>query len=102
MARGKKYVFLNFMVLVCGFDLHIVSIFQMLLKLYKYNYFDYVFCRGAQLVKLVSAAGTGYFYVARKTKLFGKEKMILRRYDPRGTLIQTTLLNLCLYHHFLQ
>lgn len=36
-------------------------------------------------MKLVSAAGTGYFYAARKTKLFGKEKMILRKYDPRGT-----------------
>ena len=42
-------------------------------------------------MKLVSAAGTGYFYAARKTKLFGKEKMILRKYDPRGTEIQNFL-----------
>jgi len=35
-------------------------------------------------VKLVSAAGTGYFYTARKTKRYLGEKMILRKYDPRG------------------
>ena len=42
-------------------------------------------------MKLVSASGTGYFYAARKTKLFGKEKMILRKYDPRGTENQNFL-----------
>lgn len=46
-------------------------------------------------MKLVSAAGTGYFYAARKTKLFGKEKMILRKYDPRGMLLQTLLSLTC-------
>ena len=48
-------------------------------------------------MKLVSAAGTGYFYAARKTKLFGKEKMILRKYDPRGTLIQIIYISLFVY-----
>ena len=46
-------------------------------------------------MKLVSAAGTGYFYAARKTKLFGKEKMILRKYDPRGTLHEMHTKPLC-------
>ena len=48
-------------------------------------------------MKLVSAAGTGYFYAARKTKLFGKEKMILRKYDPRGTRIQIVFLKFIVY-----
>ena len=49
-------------------------------------------------MKLVSAAGTGYFYAARKTKLFGKEKMILRKYDPRGTKIQISSNYWCHYY----
>lgn len=62
---------------------------------------DDAFRRGAQLVKLVSAAGTGYFYAARKTKLFGKEKMILRKYDPRGIYILTQNFPKFIYYHYL-
>ncbi|MBP6217149.1 MAG: 50S ribosomal protein L33 [Oligoflexales bacterium] len=32
-------------------------------------------------VKLVSTAGTGYFYTAEKLK--GKEKLLLKKYDPK-------------------
>lgn len=32
------------------------------------------------VVRLVSAAGTGFFYTVRKPRL--KEKMTLRKYDP--------------------
>jgi large subunit ribosomal protein L33 len=32
-------------------------------------------------VKLVSTAGTGYFYTLNKLK--GKEKLLLKKYDPK-------------------
>ena len=32
-------------------------------------------------VKLVSTAGTGYFYTVNKLK--GKDKLLLKKYDPR-------------------
>jgi large subunit ribosomal protein L33 len=34
------------------------------------------------LIKLVSTAGTGYFYVARKNARTATEKLELRKYDP--------------------
>jgi large subunit ribosomal protein L33 len=33
-------------------------------------------------VKLVSTAGTGYFYTANKVK--GREKLLLKKYDPKA------------------
>ena len=33
-------------------------------------------------VKLVSTAGTGYFYTANKLK--GKDKLLLKKYDPKA------------------
>ncbi|XP_051128503.1 uncharacterized protein LOC127249633 [Andrographis paniculata] len=40
---------------------------------------------GAMLVKLVSAAGTGFFYVVKKTKRLQSDniKLKFRKYDPR-------------------
>lgn len=35
------------------------------------------------LVKLVSTAGTGFFYVAKKNPRQMTEKMQFRKYDPR-------------------
>ena len=32
-------------------------------------------------VKLVSTAGTGYFYTLNKLK--GKDKLVLKKYDPK-------------------
>ncbi len=32
-------------------------------------------------IKLVSTAGTGYFYTTAKLK--GKEKLVLKKYDPK-------------------
>jgi len=34
------------------------------------------------LIKLVSAAGTGYFYTTRKNPLKVTRKIVLRKYDP--------------------
>ena len=36
------------------------------------------------LVKLVSTADTGYFYVAKKNPRTQTEKMQFRKYDPRA------------------
>ena len=33
-------------------------------------------------VKLVSTAGTGYFYTCNKLK--GKDKLVLKKFDPRA------------------
>lgn len=33
-------------------------------------------------VKLMSNAGTGYFYVTRKNPMNNPEKIVLRKYDP--------------------
>ena len=38
---------------------------------------------GALLVKLVSAAGTGYFYVKKKNPRKMPGKLEFRKYDPR-------------------
>ncbi len=37
-----------------------------------------------QLIKMVSTADTGYFYVARKNARTMTEKLQLRKYDPRA------------------
>lgn len=37
-----------------------------------------------QLIKLVSTADTGYFYVAKKNPRTTTEKLELRKYDPRA------------------
>ncbi len=34
-------------------------------------------------IKLVSSAGTGYFYTTTKNKKLGQEKLKLRKYDPK-------------------
>jgi len=36
-----------------------------------------------QLIKMVSTADTGYFYVTKKNPRTMTEKLSLRRYDPR-------------------
>lgn len=36
------------------------------------------------MIKLVSSAGTGYFYTTRKNARNTTEKLILRKYDPRA------------------
>ena len=35
-----------------------------------------------QLIKMVSTADTGYFYVARKNSRTMTEKMVMKKYDP--------------------
>ncbi len=37
-----------------------------------------------QLIKMVSTADTGYFYVARKNARTLTEKLQMRKYDPRA------------------
>ncbi len=37
-----------------------------------------------QLIKMVSTADTGYFYVARKNSRSLTEKLTMRKYDPRA------------------
>jgi large subunit ribosomal protein L33 len=37
-----------------------------------------------QLIKMVSTADTGYFYVARKNTRTLTEKLTMRKYDPRA------------------
>jgi len=34
-----------------------------------------------EIIKLVSTAGTGYFYTTKKKK--GKEKLEIKKFDPR-------------------
>jgi large subunit ribosomal protein L33 len=36
------------------------------------------------LIKLVSTAGTGYFYTTKKNARTSTEKLSLRKYDPRA------------------
>jgi large subunit ribosomal protein L33 len=38
---------------------------------------------GRELIKLESTAGTGYFYVTSKNKKTMKDKLILKKYDPK-------------------
>lgn len=35
------------------------------------------------IIKLVSTAGTGYTYVTRKNKINSRERIVLRKYDPK-------------------
>jgi len=35
------------------------------------------------LIKLVSSAGTGFFYTTRKNSRTSTEKLSLKKYDPR-------------------
>lgn len=37
-----------------------------------------------QLIKMVSTADTGYFYVAKKNTRTQTEKLEMRKYDPRA------------------
>ncbi len=37
-----------------------------------------------QLIKMVSTADTGYFYLTRKNSRTMTEKLQLRKYDPRA------------------
>ncbi|MGF1607769.1 MAG: 50S ribosomal protein L33 [Kiloniellales bacterium] len=37
-----------------------------------------------QLIKMVSTADTGYFYVAKKNPRTKTEKLELRKYDPKA------------------
>jgi large subunit ribosomal protein L33 len=37
-----------------------------------------------QLIKMVSTADTGYFYVAKKNPRTLTEKLTMRKYDPRA------------------
>lgn len=37
------------------------------------------------VVRLMSAAGTGFYYALRKPR--NREKMVLRKYDPVGVLL---------------
>ncbi len=37
-----------------------------------------------QLIKMVSTADTGYFYVAKKNPRTQTEKLAMRKYDPRA------------------
>ncbi len=37
-----------------------------------------------QLIKMVSTADTGYFYVAKKNSRTQTEKLTMRKYDPRA------------------
>jgi len=37
-----------------------------------------------QLIKMVSTADTGYFYVAKKNARTLTEKLQMRKYDPRA------------------
>ena len=34
-------------------------------------------------IKLVSTAGTGYFYTTTKNKRLGAEKLRMKKYDPK-------------------
>ena len=36
------------------------------------------------LIKLVSSAGTGYFYTTKKNPRSTTEKLTLRKYDPKN------------------
>lgn len=40
--------------------------------------------KGAELVKLESTAGTGYFYVARRNPAKYPEKLEFKKYDPKA------------------
>ncbi len=37
----------------------------------------------SEKIKLVSSAGTGYFYTTTKNKKLSREKLRLKKYDPK-------------------
>lgn len=37
-----------------------------------------------ELIRLISSAGTGYFYVTTKNKRTMTQKMKIKKYDPRA------------------
>jgi large subunit ribosomal protein L33 len=38
---------------------------------------------GRELIRLVSSAGTGYFYTTSKNKKTTPDKLVLKKYDPK-------------------
>ncbi|RMH41606.1 MAG: 50S ribosomal protein L33 [Deltaproteobacteria bacterium] len=38
---------------------------------------------GRELIRLVSTAGTGYFYTTSKNKRRTPDKLVLKKYDPK-------------------
>ena len=38
---------------------------------------------GRELIRLVSTAGTGYFYTTSKNKKRTPDKLVLKKYDPK-------------------
>jgi large subunit ribosomal protein L33 len=40
-------------------------------------------CTMRDKIKLVSTAGTGYFYTTTKNKKISTEKLVLKKYDPK-------------------
>jgi large subunit ribosomal protein L33 len=38
----------------------------------------------ADIIYLISSAGTGHFYTSMKNKRAGKEKLRLKKYDPKA------------------
>ena len=38
--------------------------------------------KGRELVRLVSTAGTGYFYTTSKNRKTTPDKLVLKKYDP--------------------
>lgn len=40
--------------------------------------------KGSELFKMVSTAGTGYFYVVKRNPRKYPEKLSMRKYDPRA------------------
>ena len=38
---------------------------------------------GRELIRLVSTAGTGYFYTTSKNKRSTPDKLVMKKYDPK-------------------
>jgi large subunit ribosomal protein L33 len=38
--------------------------------------------KGRELIRLVSSAGTGYFYTTSKNRKTTPDKLVLKKYDP--------------------
>jgi large subunit ribosomal protein L33 len=39
--------------------------------------------KGRELIRLVSTAGTGYFYTTTKNKRRTPDKLVMKKYDPK-------------------
>ena len=39
--------------------------------------------KGRELIRLVSTAGTGYFYTTSKNKRSTPDKLVFKKYDPK-------------------